>query len=121
MSWSMTSGRRISSFVSGASTSLKGVFDDSAFLRSFAGESRRMNPYEPPAGTIDETDETVMVTPLLTSRPAAKPLRSFVIAVFGALLAAGPYFGIAPVRTILCAGAFGMAVVWLERIFRYKS
>ncbi len=80
-----------------------------------------MNPYEPPAGTIDETDETVMVTPLLTSRPAAKPLRSFVIAVFGALLAAGPYFGIAPVRTILCAGAFGMAVVWLERIFRYKS
>lgn len=74
-----------------------------------------MNPYSPPNET---NDESVAAPRLLDNRTPTKPLRSFAIAVFAALLGAGPYLGIAPVKTLLCAAAFGMAVVWLERIFR---
>lgn len=74
-----------------------------------------MNPYTPPNET---DDESVAVTHLLDDRAPAKPLRSFAIAVCGALLGAGPWIGTAPVQTLICVTLFGLAVVWLERLFR---
>ncbi len=74
-----------------------------------------MNPYTPPA---EQIEEAASVARPLRNDPPARPLRSFVVAVFGTLICAGPYVTLAPMRTLICAVTFGAVIVWLERLYR---
>jgi hypothetical protein len=60
-----------------------------------------VNPYTPPSDVADEAE--AVTAPPLGRRPPVRPLRTFAVAAFGTLLFAGPFIGIAPTRTMICA------------------